>query len=55
MVSEGKVPTSEKPQSPDAGPGFLDRDDVLLADAAAVMLFCHKRGSHSTLHTAGYP
>lgn len=54
VVSWEGVPTSEKLQSPDKAPGFLDRDDALLADAAAVTWFCHKRGSHSTLGTAGY-
>lgn len=55
VASGGKVPTSEKLQSPDAGPGFLERGDVLLDDAAAVMRFCHKKGSRSTVHTAGHP
>lgn len=55
VISKKKVPTFEKLQSPGAAPGFLDQDDALLAAAAAaVTQSCHKRGSRSTLETAGY-
>lgn len=55
LVPTERVPTSEKLQSPDVASRFLAQDVALLADAAAVMRFCHNTGSRSTLETAGYP